>query len=62
MEIRRQYIVEVNGRFQILYSTATKYFITSNGSFNQRDFYIEEITDEEAWDLLEPKKKPQNKK
>ena len=57
MEIRRQFIVEVNGKFQILFSTDTKYFITTNGGFGQRDLYIEEISDKEAWELLEPTKK-----
>jgi hypothetical protein len=63
MEIRRIYIVEVNGKLQILYSTAIKYFVTSNGAFNQRETFIEEISSEQAWELLEPKgKKPKGKK
>ncbi len=52
-EIQRSYIVEVNGKFQVLYSTKLEYFITTNGAFGQRDTYIEKITDEEAWALMD---------
>lgn len=52
MQIKDQWIVNVNGAWHILYFCAPdKYFITSNGGFGQRDLYIEEITKEEAWKI-----------
>lgn len=60
-QIRNQWIVFVAGKFQILYATATEYFVTTNGGFGQRDTYIQKISDEEAWKLRGSKPKKPSK-
>lgn len=49
MEVYSQYIVKVDGKWQILYATAIRYFITTD------DGYLKEVTDDEAWKLRDIK-------
>ncbi len=51
-KVEKQFIVTRHGKWHVLYVTADKCFITTNGAFDQRETYIEEISKEEAESLL----------
>ncbi len=53
MEIKKQYLIQVNGQWQILFDCGfNNWFCTSNGAFNQREMYIISISKEEAEKLI----------
>lgn len=53
LEIEKSYIVYVGTRPKILYHcNYYGWFLTTNGGFGQLDYYLDEITEERAIELL----------